>query len=92
MALNLPIYKIIGERPIKMVETSDGGAALRAWDWETNDFVRGGANEMAALMEYESPELGDDSTDPDTPPLGGADVRTVTKAEFDAHVAKIKKS
>jgi len=47
---------------------------------------------MAALMEYESPELGDDSTDPDTPPLGGADVRTVTKAEFDAHVAKIKKS
>ena len=79
MAFNLPIYKIVGERPIKMVRTSDGGAALRVWDWDKNDFVRGGAEDFDVLMEYESPGGGADALNPDTPLLGGADVRTVTR-------------
>jgi hypothetical protein len=91
MADDLPIYMIVGMRPIKMEETDDGGASISGWDWKKNDFVRGGGAEWAALSGYESPELGADSLDPDTPLLGGADSRTVTKVEFDAHVAKIKK-
>ena len=89
MAFNLPIYKIVGVRPIKMEKAKGGGSLLSAWDWDENDFVQGG--ERAALSGYESPERGADSLDPDTPLLGGADSRSVTKAEFEAYVETLKK-
>lgn len=92
MAFNLPIYKIVGMRPIKMEETSDGGSLLSTWDWKKKDFVQGGDRDFDAFMEYESSGDGEDVTDPGTPLLGGADVRTVSEAEFEAHVAKLKKS
>ena len=49
MVLNLPIYKIVGERPIKMVRTSDGGAELLAWDWAAKDLGAGTVEDFDAL-------------------------------------------
>ena len=74
-----------------MVRTSDGGAEILAWDWEAKDFVGGTVGDFDALMEYESPGGGADALKGDVPLLGGADVRTVSDAEFKAHVAKMKK-
>lgn len=73
-----------------MIETKDGGLNILAWDFAEKDFVQGGAPEFDIFMEYESPGGGSDVTTPGAPQLGGADVRTVTEAEFNNHVAEIK--
>lgn len=36
----LPVYAIVGSRPVKAVETPDGGVDVLAYDWETGEFVR----------------------------------------------------
>lgn len=38
--MELPIYSIIGDRPVKGVATPDGGLDVLAFDWETGGFVR----------------------------------------------------
>ena len=38
--MKLPMYLIFGARPVKFVATDDGGLDIRAFDWETGDFVR----------------------------------------------------
>jgi len=40
MSLNLPIYGIVGDRPVKAVDTPDGGMDVLAFDWKTGEFVR----------------------------------------------------
>lgn len=46
MTLKLPIYAIIGLRPVKGVATVEGGMDILAYDWECGDFKR----EMDYLM------------------------------------------
>lgn len=38
--MDLPIYCIIGDRPVKGVATADGGMDVLAYDWATGEFVR----------------------------------------------------
>jgi hypothetical protein len=38
--MNLPIYAIVGNRPVKAVPTPDGGLDVLAWDWQGRTFVR----------------------------------------------------
>jgi hypothetical protein len=36
----LPRYAIVGARPVKAVQTEDGGMTILALDWKTGEFVR----------------------------------------------------
>jgi hypothetical protein len=38
--MNLPIYAMVGNRPVKAVQTPDGGLDVLAWDWQGRTFVR----------------------------------------------------
>ncbi len=38
--MELPLYCIIGARPVKGVATADGGMDVLAYDWTTGEFVR----------------------------------------------------
>jgi hypothetical protein len=38
--MDLPVYCIIGDRPVKGVSTADGGMDVLAFDWDTGGFVR----------------------------------------------------
>jgi hypothetical protein len=38
--MELPMYCIVGDRPVKAVSTSDGGMDVLAYDWDTGDFER----------------------------------------------------
>ncbi len=38
--MKLPIYCIIGDRPVKAIQTKDGGMDVLALDWTTGEFQR----------------------------------------------------
>lgn len=38
--MELPIFCLIGDRPVKAVATPEGGLDVLAYDWDTGDFVR----------------------------------------------------
>lgn len=40
MSLDLPIYCLVGDRPVKAVATPEGGMDVLAFDWKTGEFVR----------------------------------------------------
>ncbi len=92
MALELPIYAIVGQKPIKMFRTPDGGSDLQAWDFDLGEFVRGGANEMDSLFGREAPGGGEDALRGDVPHQGGMDVRYVDEAEFEEYVDELRKA
>jgi len=37
--MDLPRYYIVGRRPVKVIETEDGGMAIYALSWKTGEFV-----------------------------------------------------
>jgi hypothetical protein len=38
--MELPRYCIVGLRPVKLIETEEGGMDCLAYDWDTGAFVR----------------------------------------------------
>ncbi len=38
--MDLPRYCIVGARPVKAIETEDGGMDILAYDWSTGEFAR----------------------------------------------------
>lgn len=38
--MDLPRYCIVGARPVKAIETEDGGMDVLAFDWSTGEFAR----------------------------------------------------
>ena len=50
--MDLPRYCIIGARPVKAVETADGGMDILAYDWSTGEFAR----EMGYLTRVSLPD------------------------------------
>ena len=90
MPLDLPIYMIVGERPLFAVETADGGMDFQTWDFAKKAFVIGGADDWDVLLGFESPGGGKDTKRGATGKDGGADLERVTKQQFDAHVARLK--
>jgi len=91
MPFEMPMFRIVGERPMTRFETDDGGGDFMVWDFKLGDFRRGNEFDTDAFFEFESPGGGDDVGPGRIGPRGGLDVRDVTEAEFDAHVAKLRK-
>ncbi len=89
ITLTTPAYKISGERPMKMTAVK-GGVRFEVWDFNVGDFVIGGANDWDVWMGFESPGGGSDTKPGATGKDGGIDLVTVTKAEFDAHVERLR--
>ena len=63
---------------------------FRAWDFKTGGFVIGGPNDWDVLEGFDSPGGGPDTLPGATGKDGGGDLRMVSKAAFDAHVAKLR--
>jgi hypothetical protein len=40
MSLELPIFAIVGARPVTLLRTDNGGVDCLALDWETGELVR----------------------------------------------------
>ncbi|MBD1838855.1 hypothetical protein H6F78_18135 [Coleofasciculus sp. FACHB-64] len=38
--MDLPLYCIVGDRPVKAIETEDGGMDVLAYEWDTGEFKR----------------------------------------------------
>ena len=38
--MELPIYAIVGDRPVKAIQTTTGGMDVLALDWQTGEFKR----------------------------------------------------
>ncbi len=38
--LDLPRFAIVGSRPVKAIDTPDGGMDVLAYDWDSGEFVR----------------------------------------------------
>lgn len=38
--LTLPMYCIVGRRPVKAVATDEGGMDIQAYNWDTGEFER----------------------------------------------------
>ena len=96
MPLKLPIYVIVGQMPIKLIEVvneqGDLVSDLQVWDFDTESFVRGGGDEWDAFSGREAPGGGSDALRGDVPHQGGMDHRTVSQAEFEAHVETLRRS
>jgi len=41
--MDLPIYAIVGDRPVKAERTEDGGMVLLAFDWKTGELEPNGS-------------------------------------------------
>lgn len=40
MSIELPVFCLVGARPVKAVKTEEGGADILALDWETGELTR----------------------------------------------------
>lgn len=38
--MELPIYAIVGDRPVKAISTPEGGMDVLSFNWETGEFER----------------------------------------------------
>jgi hypothetical protein len=38
--MDLPMYCIVGRRPVKLIKTETGGTDVLAYSWETREFQR----------------------------------------------------
>ncbi len=74
MPLELPIYIIVGQRPMKLIEVvNEEGAAvsdLQVWDFDAGTFVRGGGDEWDVFSGREAPGGGEDALRGDVPHQG----------------------
>ena len=95
-ALVVPIYAIVGQRPIKLIEVvneqGDEVSDLQVWDFDAGEFVRGGGDEWDAFSGREAPGGGEDALRGDVPHQGGMDVRYVSEAEFEEYVETLRKA
>ncbi len=83
MALNLPIYLIVGAQPVSLEPTPEGGADLKGWDFKERKMTR----EAASWDDIEALQPG-------LPVKGNSnfsegDARKVTKEEFAEAVARL---
>ena len=83
MALNLPIYRIVGAQPVSFEPTPDGGADLKGWDFKKRKMTR----EAASWDDIEALQPGLPVRE--SFQFSEGDVRKVTKEEFDKAVARL---
>ncbi len=53
--MKLPLYCIVGDRPVKALPTQEGGMAVLALNWQTGEFER--ANEYATRIFLQDAEV-----------------------------------
>ncbi len=83
MALDLPIYRIVGAQPVSFEPTPDGGAVLKGWDFKKRKMTREAASwDDIEALQPGLPVQGNSS-------FSEGDARKVTKEEFDAAVARL---
>jgi hypothetical protein len=80
MALKLPIYAIVGARPVKAIPTAEGGMDVLVLDWDSGDFKRD--------MRYALCLVAGEDEEED---ISGMDVKILSEEEFEARVEEIRK-
>ena len=55
--MELPRYCIMGARPVKLVETEDGGMDVLAYQWDTGKFARDMSYLTRAVVGEEDMEV-----------------------------------
>ena len=83
MALNLPIYVVVGSKPVSMVETADGGARLLGWDFTKGKLTRAAASWDDIVGLQAGPVKDTRQSE--------SDWREITKQEFDAEIRRLQK-
>ncbi len=83
MALDLPIYRIVGAQPVSFEPTPDGGAVLKGWDFKKGKMTR----EAASWDDIEALQPGLPVRE--SFQFSEGDVRKVTKEEFDEALARL---
>ena len=85
MALGLPIYLIVGAQPVSLEETPDGGMRLMGWDFVQRKMTRDAASwDDVVAIQPGLPVKGNSN-------FSEGDVVEVTKAQFDAAVARLER-
>ena len=85
MALDLPIYMIVGAQPVSLEATPDGGASLKGWDFKKRRMTR----EAASWDDIEALQPGLPVRE--SFQFSEGDVRKVTKEEFDEALARLER-
>ena len=86
MALKLPIYLLVGEKPVSAEATPDGGLALRGWDFVRGELTRNAVtwDEIVGHLQEGLPVRGNcDFAD-------GGDTFPITAEEFERRVAELR--
>ncbi len=84
MALELPMYFIVGDKPVSFERTEEGGALLLGWDFKKKEMTQGAASwdDVVGLQPgipvKESAHFSEGGT------------VQVTKKEFNAAVRRLK--
>ncbi len=84
MALKLPLYLIVGDKPVSLVETPDGGGRLLGWDFEKKEMTRDAASwdDIVGLQKGLPVRGNCDFSE-------GGDTLPVTAEEFERRVAEL---
>lgn len=84
MGLNLPLYFIVGEKPVSFEKTESGGALLLGWDFKKKKMTHAAAswNDVVGLSTG-VPVEGSGS-------FSESGTEQVTKKQFNAAVRKLQ--
>ncbi len=83
MALDLPIYRIVGAQPVSFEPTPNGGAVLKGWDFKKRKMTR----EAASWDDIEALQPGLPVRD--SFEFSEGNVLKVSKEVFDEAVARL---
>ncbi len=84
MALELPVYLIVGQQPVSWERTEDGGSLLLGWDFKKKKMTQAAASwdDVVSIQPGLSVQVSASFSEGDT--------RQVTKREFNAAVRRLK--
>ncbi len=86
MALALPLYLIVGEKPIAVWEMPDGGMGFHGWDFARGELTRDAVtwDEIVGHLQEGVSVRGSSDF------AAGGDTFPITAEEFEARVAELR--
>ena len=86
MPLKLPIYAVVGEKPIAVWETPDGGMAFCGWDFVRGELTPDAVtwDEIVGHLQEGVPVRGNSCF------ADGGDTFPITAEEFEQRVAELR--
>ena len=84
MALELPIFLIVGRQPVSWERTDDGGSMLLGWDFDKGEMTQDAASWDDVLGLTPGVPVADQGR------FSEGDTEQVTRSAFDAAVRKLK--